>query len=234
MRKILNDLGLSSSTSDSTSDLLYSLPNQNNSNNLLKLKNILNLFKNLPGLTIESLFKELSCCSELMQYWDEFATLLGSFGLYKSGKEGFDRSIFLTLYNGESDMSVSYKSYGYEIIEPRISIFCAGHPDKAIELIEEEKSTKADGFISRFFVCCPEPVRLRLSQQTDFINKKNILNLLVATKLFFNKPYQFKFTDAAFKLLDDEIYLYNKMCGKFELSETFIGYVISVLKIVNI
>ncbi|RNA37028.1 hypothetical protein BpHYR1_017456 [Brachionus plicatilis] len=203
MTKILIDLGYFRISSDSTNNKFSSLPSQNNS------------------LTIESLFKELSCCSELMQYWDEFSTLLGSFGMYKAGKEGFDRSIFLTLYNGEADLTVSYKSFGYGINEPRISIFSAGHPDKIVELVEEEKSSRADGFISRFLVCCPEPVRLKLSQQTHYENKINILNLLVTIKLFFEK--QFKFTEAAFKLMDEEIHLYNKMCAKFELSETFIG-----------
>ncbi|CAF1097784.1 unnamed protein product, partial [Brachionus calyciflorus] len=116
------------------------------------------------SVTIESLLKELSNRSNLIQCWDGFSTLVSSFGMYKCGNGSFDRSIFLTLYNGQKSFSHTVKSYEFEIKDPRLCIFASGHHWKAIDMIEDENSFKGDGFISRFLICCPKPVRLKLRQ----------------------------------------------------------------------
>ena len=76
------------------------------------------------GITIECLVRELSLFDSILQCWDEFDTLLSSFGLYKSGSSGsvFDRSLFLTIYNGK-DFQHKSKSYAYEIKKPRFGNF---------------------------------------------------------------------------------------------------------------
>lgn len=63
----------------------------------------------------------------MIQYWDEFSTLINSFGMYKNGS-GFDRSVFLTLYNGEDRYTHQTKSESIAIDKPRLSIFTASHP----------------------------------------------------------------------------------------------------------
>lgn len=62
--------------------------------------------------------KKISSCN-FVQYWDEFETLAKSFGLYKSGGASFDRTIYLTLYNGESNMIHSTKTNNYRFLNPR-------------------------------------------------------------------------------------------------------------------
>ena len=81
------------------------------------------LFSHIQGITIESLLVELSTNNSLLQCWDEFDTLLASFGLYKGGSGClFDRSLFLTIYNGK-DFQHKAKSYTYDIRKPRLNYF---------------------------------------------------------------------------------------------------------------
>ena len=56
----------------------------------------------------------------------------------------------------------------YKFKNPWLSIFTAGHPEKVISMLEEEKTSRSDGFISRFLICCPKPKRLRLTQLKEF------------------------------------------------------------------
>jgi hypothetical protein len=96
--------------------------------------------------------------------WDELTTLIKSFGLYKSGGGDYDRSIFLTLYNGPDRLLHQTKKYKINIENPRLSIFAPGHPHKIIDLLKTESNFEnCDGFISRFLIFNPVPLRIRLS-----------------------------------------------------------------------
>ena len=77
------------------------------------------------GATVESLLEELDKTNNIILIWDEFSTLIGSFGLYKGGGAGggvYDRSIFLTLYNGEVELQHATKKYKLNLDHPRLSI----------------------------------------------------------------------------------------------------------------
>jgi hypothetical protein len=96
--------------------------------------------------------------------WDELTTLVKSFGLYKAGAGDYDRSIFLTLYNGPERLLHQTKSCKINIANPRLSIFAPGHPHKIIDLLTSESNFEnCDGFISRFLIFNPVPLRMRLS-----------------------------------------------------------------------
>lgn len=104
-------------------------------------------------------------CCNLVQYWDEFETLAKSFGLYKGGSGGgsFDRSIYLTMYNGEDEFSHTTKSYDCQLLFPRLSIFGAAHPTKIItRFLEEKNLVDCDGLYARFLVFNPEPMSKRI------------------------------------------------------------------------
>lgn len=178
----------------------------------------------LKGITIESLFKELKSNSNLIQFWDELSTFIGSFGMYKQTNGSFDKSIILTMYNGVNLFSASYKSVKYNFKKPRLSIFTAGHPEKVIGMLEDEKSVKSDGFISRFLVCCPKPKRLRLTELKEFDNEIDFKKLLVSIYLMHNESIEYVFDQEGFTLLDDILHEYDTVCEKFEMSNNFFGY----------
>ena len=66
----------------------------------------------------------------LFQIWDEFNTFIEQFGLYKSGGGSFDRSIYNTIYNGETEFQYQTKKYQVIVKQPRLSIFACVHPQR--------------------------------------------------------------------------------------------------------
>jgi hypothetical protein len=51
-----------------------------------------------------------------------------------------------------------------QLVEPRISLFGSGHPDRFIEhLVEEHKPNTSGGFITRFMLIHPELIQMSLS-----------------------------------------------------------------------
>ena len=94
----------------------------------------------IKGITIESLLKQLLADPNAMQFWDEFSTLISSMGMYKGGNSGFDRTVYLTLYNGVKKYKHQLKTENISVDFPRVSMLAAGHPSKVIRMLEEEKS----------------------------------------------------------------------------------------------
>jgi hypothetical protein len=103
--------------------------------------------------------------SIMMQYWDEFTSLLSSFGMYK-GTGAFDRAQYLTLPNGLDELRHTTKKYKYVVQNPRLSMFGAAHTHRIATILEEERTMlNCDGFINRFFVFSPATKRLTPSKQ---------------------------------------------------------------------
>lgn len=195
----------------------------------------------------------------LIQFWDEFNTLLATFELYKSGNGAFDRSQFLTLNNGEEYFMNETKSYKIVIDEPRLTIFAAAHPHKIIKLLDDEKEMgqNCDGFISRFLFCAPKPLRRKLSnikmlefrisltninsiissfnkaEQIDFQHDFNFIHLFAIIKLMHENAPKYTYSDEAYNELSEYIFKYELIAEKFELNEneSFIRYVQIVKKI---
>ncbi len=82
----------------------------------------------------------------------------------KIGAGSFDRSLLLTIYNGENTMAHTTKKDDHKLKNPRLSILAAAHPHKIIKRLHSEQSLddSCDGFFARFLMCNPYPVRLRL------------------------------------------------------------------------
>jgi hypothetical protein len=94
--------------------------------------------------------------------------------MYKPGSSAFDRALYLTLYNGERKIRHTTKKYDFEIKNPRLSIYAAGHTHKIIRMISEERDlTNCDGFISRFLIFCRQFVRTSPGKSHFFMKKKN-------------------------------------------------------------
>jgi hypothetical protein len=125
---------------------------------------LLSNFFNIKGATVESLLEVMSKNKNLYQIWDEFTNLIGSFGIYKPGGGAYDRAFFLSLYNGPKRIEHQTKKYTLNIENPRLSIFSAAHPHKISKMISEEikMEESCDGFMSRFLICFPKPMRLTL------------------------------------------------------------------------
>ncbi len=101
----------------------------------------------------------------LVQFWNQFETLTGSFGTLKCGATTFDRSVYLTLYNGPERLQQQLKKQSIHLIEPRLSILAASHAERIIDMIEDEKNSRSDGFISCFKIICSRPVYTVVTRQ---------------------------------------------------------------------
>ena len=86
------------------------------------------------------------------------------------GAASFDRSIYLTLYNGEDDMCHSTKSTDIRLKNPRLSIFGAAHPTRMINRLNKERNIDegSDGLYARFLVFTPKPIRKRIGKGNYF------------------------------------------------------------------
>ncbi|CAF3444731.1 unnamed protein product [Rotaria socialis] len=106
--------------------------------------------------TVESLLTELKNTSpKLIQIWDEAATLLQSFGLYKQGGAAYDRSIMCTLYNSSSVVKRQTKSGNITVENPVLNIASAAHPVDIFSCVSGEGDD--DGLMARFLFSVPQP-----------------------------------------------------------------------------
>ncbi|CAF4579188.1 unnamed protein product [Rotaria socialis] len=106
--------------------------------------------------TVESLLTELKNTSpKLIQIWDEAATLLQSFGLYKQGGAAYDRSIMCTLYNSSSVVKRQTKSGNITVENPVLNIAAAAHPVDIFSCVSGEGDD--DGLMARFLFSVPQP-----------------------------------------------------------------------------
>lgn len=139
----------------------------------------------IKGVTVESLLHELQISNDLnnnrfcnkIQYWDEFNTLISSFGVYKAGGMAFDRSVYLTLYNGEDTHEHMIKSKNVILNRPRLSFYGAAHPQEIINCFHAEKFGEqgSDGLFARMLTYMPQPVRGRLGNFRIIINSFALL-----------------------------------------------------------
>ncbi len=186
-------------------------------------------------MTVESLLEELNEYGNVLQIWDEFSTLIEQFGLYKSGGGAFDRSIFLTLYNGEPEMSHATKKYKVKITQPRLSIMAAGHPHKLIEMLNKERkmSNGCDGLISRFIIAAPKAVRISIidlkQPPSNSFQLKHLLYGIYALNKNFkiknnnaDEKVLLKLSEIAFEKVNEKFDEYDIIACKFELSKSFI------------
>ncbi|CAF4179783.1 unnamed protein product [Rotaria magnacalcarata] len=106
--------------------------------------------------TVESLLTELKNTSpRLIQIWDEAATLLQSFDLYKQGGAAYDRSIMCTLYNSSSVVKRQTQSGNITVENPVLNIAAAAHPVDIFSCVSGEGDD--DGLMARFLFSAPQP-----------------------------------------------------------------------------
>ncbi|CAF1278820.1 unnamed protein product, partial [Didymodactylos carnosus] len=128
----------------------------------------------------------------LFQPWDELNTLISSFGLYRSEKAAYDRSIINTLYNTNQ-------------------IAGAGHPAEVIESVKHDN--EGDGLFGRFLLSAPTPY-LPLAEEISDINENcaslthllYIINLLNPTENEYGDPIRmvYKYEEAAESIMKGE------------------------------
>lgn len=161
----------------------------------------------------------------MIQYRDEFSTLVGTFGMYKNGGSGFDRSIYLTLYNGEDTFSHQTKTLSITIDKPRLSIFSAAHPGYIRTFLDEDKGYMQDGFISRFLICFPIKHRMTLEEQIaygEFKNKINFVKLFLVIHYAHIVPVQYELSPESIKLVSSTFTKFEDVCEYYEKDDNFI------------
>ncbi len=174
-------------------------------------------------MTIESLYKQMGEQKHLIQFWDEFSTLTTSFGMYKGGQaSSHDRSIYMKLYNGLDKHDLQLKSENIHLIEPRLSILAAAHPEHLIHMLEEDKMKKSDGFLGRFNLCCANPVYMRLLPMKPYSNIIRLEKVFFLVKFLHIQQHNYTFDAAALELLDHTFNQYDEMCQKHLKLEEFI------------
>lgn len=140
----------------------------------------------------------------VIQFWDEFTTFISTFGLYKGGNSAFDKSLILSIYNSSHSFNHTTKSYSYEISEPRLAIFTAGHEWKAVELIDEEKKHTADGFITRFLICCPKPRIFKYDELEPVSSTITFEKIFLAIQFTHITAKNYSFDEEGFNLFKEE------------------------------
>ena len=81
---------------------------------------------NVLAATVEALVDRLKDFKFVISLWDEAATFLSSFGLYKGGNSNYDRSIILELYNGPDRYRRDLKGSRTVIHTPRYNMCMLG------------------------------------------------------------------------------------------------------------
>jgi hypothetical protein len=91
-------------------------------------------------------------------------------------------------------------------------------------MLNEEKSTKtSDGFIARFVLSCPKPMKRDLKQLLNLGDKKTILPTLLATiKVMHKKPKTYRFSNDAFEFLNSACKENDEISEKYESKEPII------------
>ena len=157
-----------------------------------------------------------------------------SFGLYKGGgsASSYDRSFFNSIHNGELTRTTLKASK--TAFNPRLSIVSAGHPVRVIEMLNKEKTfgSGSDGFISRFIICLPMPLRISIKQlevnSSSQLSLKNFLAALyILNKKFLKngKLEHFTFSQESFEILNETFESYDSIAVKFQITNGFISYV---------
>ncbi len=156
-----------------------------------------------------------------LSLWDESASFLSSFGLYK-GSNGavYDRSIILELYNAPKQFKRDLKGSRTLIRNPRLNICVLGHPYSYIRCIQEERNFKDDGMMQRFHMCAPEPAYFSANE----INQANrnhcsFQKVFYTLSLLHKKPLNYTLNQDAenyFNTLYTEFKLLVKKCNSFD------------------
>ncbi|RNA01588.1 hypothetical protein BpHYR1_028691 [Brachionus plicatilis] len=175
--------------------------------------------------TIEALLESLSKAPHSrFQIWDEFSTLISSFGLYKAGGGAYDRTFFLTLHNGPNNLLHSTKKYSFDIDQPRLAIFASSHPETMCKPIVAEKQG-ADAFVCRFLLHVCKAKRRRLDKYVPFRERFSIDVLLSCIKVIHTKPLFYVFAKDAFTYASDICEEYDMIAKANEIYFPYIAYV---------
>jgi hypothetical protein len=107
----------------------------------------------------------------------------------------------------------------------RLNIVAAGHPHNVINLLQDESgNTSSDGFMSRFLISVPQPMRISLNKLIVLKNMEvsMLSKLFVTIKLVHLKSKDYKFTTNAFNYLSDCFDDYNIISEKHERKNPFL------------
>lgn len=173
----------------------------------------------------------------MLQIHDEFNTLCDSLGLYKAGGangSSYDRSLFNSIYNGDTEITRTTVKATATAKTPRLSILCAGHTYKIMEMLQKEKKSSgaSDGFISRFLFCAPQTLRITLKSVTSIPHNQYDVKHVLAAVAIINKHFRITdksefltFEAEAFDLLSDTFSAYDQTASKYQLTNGFIRFI---------
>ncbi|RMZ95548.1 hypothetical protein BpHYR1_019686 [Brachionus plicatilis] len=187
---------------------------------LWELENYLNIPRNKSSLinagTVEALLTHLEGNSCLISLFDESATFMSSFGMYKNSDGKYDRSVYLELYTGPSGYDRTLSGNRHFIEMPRFNLCVLGHFSDYIDFVRQEKKIKDDGLIQRFHLCAPEPKFYQSEEMMSVPKLKYSLNVLFFIILKMNRlKVNYKLEPKAHELFCTVYDRYKQFCMIF-------------------
>ncbi len=161
-----------------------------------------------------------------LSLWDESASFMSSFGLYKgSNGAGYDRSIILELYNAPRRFKRDLKSSRTIIENPRLNICVLGHPDSYIKVIQDERANKDDGMMQRFLLCAPEPAYFTAKEiKTNNQNHCSLEKVFFTVYLIHETNINYSLDEKADELFCTLYTQYKKLVEKCNLCDVFLRF----------
>jgi hypothetical protein len=154
--------------------------------------------------TLEGLMKAMSENNGTsLGIYDEFATFLD--GLDKGANSTFERSRYLSLFNG-STWSKKTKTSGSLILkDPRFNLLSFTQP---YSLISFARQSNRDGFFQRFLITCPKEVYVRIEEKESTIDKScDVMDMYKVLAEIYNTSCATKTT--TLKLSDEAMEIYR-------------------------
>ena len=166
----------------------------------------------LDGL-VRTLNNNDSCAIGL---YDEISTF--NDGLDKSGTGSFDRSVYLSLFNGKRFQKSIKTASDVHLKNPRFSLFTFTQEAPLRNFVENNLS---NGFFQRFLVSCPPEIPVLMADKIAMINEdKRLINLKSVLQAIYDRCVRRE--EVRLELDEEAVLLYNSHhddVQRFRMSE---------------
>ena len=153
----------------------------------------------LDGL-VRTLNNNDSCAIGL---YDEISTF--NDGLDKSGTGSFDRSVYLSLFNGKRFQKSIKTASDVHLKNPRFSLFTFTQEAPLRNFVENNLS---NGFFQRFLVSCPPEIPVLMADKIAMINEgKELINLKSVLQKIYDRCVRRE--EVRLELDEEAVLLYN-------------------------
>jgi Protein of unknown function (DUF3987) len=156
-----------------------------------------------------------------LSIWDEGNQFLDSMGAYKPSAQGYDKAMYLELYNAPSVYVRTLKTGNFIIEDPRLNIALSCHPRDFCDMIENEKRHKGDGLAMRFLFCTPSPEDEIIDSSLD-VARSSFQVLLFIVYLIHSSKQKYVFNEETQMLFEEQRKTFNSMTIKCSIKLPYI------------